>query len=200
MTNEKNKEPVESPEIIVPEEITKTNDLEAMKITIEEQRVLMEDYLDRWKRLQAEFDNFRKREEKQNKNLKTLVVEDTVSEFLSVADNLERAMNASAQENTSIESLVEGIRMVHQHLDSVLKKMNVERLNVLGAVFDPNKHEAVSKGVSQEFEKDHVMEVFQNAWTLNQKIIRHAMVMVSEGAVPEKDLENRVSKELAESK
>ncbi len=175
-------EPAELVEELAEERV----ELEAMKAMAEEQRVLAADYLDQWKRLQAEFDNFRKREDKQKQNLKALAVENTVLEFLSVADNLERAMTASAQENTSVESLVQGIRMVCQQLDTVLKKMNVERLNVLGEVFDPMKHEAVSQGPSLEFEKDRVMQVFQNGWVLNQKIIRPAMVMVSEGSTESK--------------
>jgi len=203
MTKETIEETANAPEKPMEAEIPQDRtELNAMSVLLEEQRTLAEGYLDQWKRLQAEFDNFRKREEKQRQNLKALVVENTVLEFLSVADNLERALNASAVSNISMqentESLMQGVRIVYQHLDSVLKKMNIERLNVLGEIFDPMKHEAVSKGPSQEFEKDRVMQVFQNAWTLNQKIIRPAMVMVSEGATVSE--EPSISEEFVESK
>jgi len=146
---------------------------------------LADEYLVKLQRLQAEFDNFRKREEKQQLMLKDLITENIVQDILPVVDNFERATHASMNENTTLESFVEGVNLVYQQFESFLTDLNIKRMDALGEKFDPEKHNAVSKASSEEYEEDMISQVLQNGWILNEKVIRHAMVVVSSGAATE---------------
>ncbi len=74
---------------------------------------------------------------------------------------------------------------MYQQFEGFLTNLNIERMDVLGEEFDPEKHNAVSKAASEEYEEDIVSGVLQNGWVLNDKVIRHAMVVVSSGAATE---------------
>jgi len=144
---------------------------------------LSNEYLIQLQRLQAEFDNFRKREERQRLELKKVITENYTVDLLPVIDNFERALSALQNDNTTLESFAEGIKMVFQQLEKVLDGKTIKRMNVLGEYFDPKQHEAVSKIPSQEYEEDHVMQVLQNGWSMGDKVIRPAMVIVSAGGL-----------------
>ncbi len=146
---------------------------------------LADEYLAKLQGLQAEFDNFRKREEKQRLLLKDLITENVVQDILPVIDNFERATHAAKDDNTTLESFVEGINLVYQQFEGFLTNLNIERMEALGEKFDPEKHDAVSKSANEEYEEDIVSGVLQNGWVLNDKVIRHAMVVVSSGTTTE---------------
>jgi len=146
---------------------------------------LADEYLAKLQGLQAEFDNFRKREEKQRLLLKDIITENVVQDILPVIDNFERATHAAKDDNTTLESFVEGINLVYQQFEGFLTNLNIEKMEALGEKFDPEKHDAVSKAANEEYEEDIVSGVLQNGWVLNDKVIRHAMVVVSSGSATE---------------
>ena len=154
---------------------------------VDKNKELADEYLGRLQRLQAEFDNFRRREEKQRLSLKDMVVENVMQEMLPVIDNFERATHASKNENTTLESFVEGMDLVYKQFEGFLTNFDVKRMDVLGEKFNPEVHDAVSKAHSDEYEEDYVSQVLQNGWTLNDKVIRHAMVVVSSGEEEKKE-------------
>ncbi|EKD27265.1 MAG: hypothetical protein ACD_79C00777G0001 [uncultured bacterium] len=151
----------------------------------EKYKKLSETYLNQLQRLQAEFDNYRKREEKNRLGYKDLITENVIVDLLPVIDNFERAIDASKNPNTTLESFVEGIKLVTQQFDNFLSSINVQKMKVLGEKFDPAKHDAVSKMPSVDYEEDFVAQVLQNGWSLNDKVIRHAMVVVSSEKIRE---------------
>lgn len=144
-------------------------------------KILADEYLNSLKRLQAEFDNFRKREEKQRNALKDYVIENLAKDLLPVIDNFERGINSLNNENTSFESFVEGIKLVLQQFESFLTKYNIKKMETDGKPFNPELHDAISKVMSDKHEENVIINVVQNGWFLNDKIIRHAQVVVSGG-------------------
>ena len=98
---------------------------------------------------------------------------------MSLADNLERAIAASKSGNATLENLLEGVEMSQSMLMDGLKKFNVERLDPHGEPFNPELHEAMTAVPNPDMEPNTVMDVFQKGYTLNGRLIRPAMVVVS---------------------
>lgn len=161
------------------------NDLEQTKAQLEkqlaEQQKLSADHLDGWRRLQAEFDNFRKREERLRTQLEADVKIKLMKEFLSVVDSFERAIEATEIGNNQADGIVKGVRLVFNQMESVLSKWNLKRIEAAGKPFDPNMHEAISKMPHPEIQEDHVTTVVQNGWQLDDKVVRPATVIISDG-------------------
>jgi molecular chaperone GrpE len=155
----------------------------------DEAQELAKEYLTRLQHLQAEFDNYRKRQEREKTLLRELVTENNAIELLPVLDNFERALNAATHEQTTLEAHVQGMQMISKQLEGVLSSFNIRSMQALGEPFCPEKHEAVSKAPSSEYPEDTVMQVLQTGWVMDDKIIRHAVVIVSEGN-PESDASN----------
>ncbi len=128
-------------------------------------------------RLMADFQNFRRRTEKEKQDIYAYANEKLVSELLNVADNFERALEVSDEERNGF---VSGMEMIFKQLMDVLKKAGLEEIDALGKDFDPNLHHAVMTACSDEFESGKVSEVFQKGYMLNKKVIRPSMVKVSE--------------------
>jgi molecular chaperone GrpE len=141
-----------------------------------------EEYLDHLQRLQAEFDNYRKREEKQRLNLKEKILEDVACDLLPVVDNFDRAITIASKPNTTLDSYHQGMELVFQQFLEKLKKMDVKPMETLGKDFNPHFHEAVMRKPSSDYQEGCVMEVLQKGWLLSEKVIRPAMVVVSAGA------------------
>lgn len=140
-----------------------------------------EQYLNQLQRLQAEFDNFRKREEKLRAGYKDYIAETLLLELLPVVDSFERAMESLDRNETSLESFAAGMKLVFKQFEDFLKRKEVKRMEALGTPFDPAFHDAVSKTPSDRFDEDLVCQVLQNGWTLKDRVLRHAMVVVSAG-------------------
>lgn len=130
---------------------------------------------DSYLRLAAEYDNYRKRSQKEKENAWTTARADTIKELLPVYDNLERAL----KQETCDEAYAKGVEMTMNQLKSVLEKLGVEEIPAQGQPFDPNLHNAVMHMEDEAFGENIVAEVFQAGFKLGEKVIRHALVKVA---------------------
>ena len=133
-------------------------------------------------RTQAELDNLRKRATRDVENAHKFALEKFATELLSVVDNLERALSAINTEDESQKSVAEGIELTLKTFIDVLAKFNVEAVEPEGQPFDADLHQAVSTVPNSEVEPNTVIDVFQKGYTLNGRLIRPAMVVVSKTA------------------
>ncbi len=131
----------------------------------------------RYLRLAADFQNYKKRVEKEKSDIYAFANEKIVVELLDVIDNFERALAHSKDNN---EGFAEGMNMIFKQFKGVLDKSGLEEMSAEGEGFDPNFHHAVMTESSNEHESGTVLQVLQKGYLLNQKVIRPAMVKVSE--------------------
>jgi molecular chaperone GrpE len=137
---------------------------------------------DRFVRERADLENYRKRVQKEKEELLKYGNESLILEILPILDNMERALAHASEESQT--GVVEGVRLTHGMLLSILKKFGVVPLEVAtGAAFDPALHHAVHQVESDELPPNTVSEVFQQGYMLNDRLLRAAMVVV---AVPPK--------------
>ena len=130
---------------------------------------------DRYLRLAAEYDNFRRRSMKERDNLYGDVKADTVKMFLPVYDNLERAL----KQGTEDEAYRRGVELIMAQFNSTLEKLGVTVIDSLGQTFDPALHNAVMHVDDDEKGENEIVEVFQQGFKLGDKVIRFAMVKVA---------------------
>lgn len=126
-------------------------------------------------RTKAEFDNFRKRSRRDAEQAIGLANEKLLEQMLPVLDNFDRAL---AQPGDSVDALLNGVQMIRKQLGDVMAQSGLEKVEALGQPFDPNVHEAVSTGPSDDHADNHVSEVFQEGYRLKNRLIRPAMVKV----------------------
>ena len=158
------------------EEVTETAEEAAPEATEEEKlQQALRDQEDKYLRLLAEYDNYRKRSQKEKENAWTTAKADTIKELLPVYDNLERAL----KQETADEAYAKGVQMTMQQLKTVLEKLGVEEIPAQGEPFDPNVHNAVMHMEDDTLGENIVAEVFQAGFKMGEKIIRHAMVKVA---------------------
>ena len=144
---------------------------EAEAETSEEDEALNTKYL----RLMADFQNFRRRTEKEKSDIYAFANEKIVKELLDVIDNFERALAAG----NDGDKFLEGMEMILKQLQAVLERAGVTEIECLGLDFDPNFHNAVMTEDSTEYESGKVTEVLQKGYVLNGRVVRAAMVKVS---------------------
>jgi len=143
---------------------------------VEELRRERDTLQDRLLRTAAEFDNYRKRVERDRREVSDLAVADAVQDLLPIIDNLERALQAAAAEN---DPLRKGVELIHRQMMEVLRKRGVKTIDVLGADFDPNIHQAVAHEDSETHREGEVMEELQRGYRLGDRLLRAAMVKVA---------------------
>lgn len=130
-------------------------------------------------RAAAEAQNARRRAEQDVEKAHKFALEKFVNDMLPVADNLERSIEASKAEQSNIETVIEGVELTFKSLVDALKRHNVEAVNPAGEPFDPQYHQAMSMVPDANVEPNTVINVFQNGYTLNGRLVRPAMVVVS---------------------
>ena len=130
---------------------------------------------DRYLRLAAEYDNFRKRSAKEREAIFADVRGDTVLKFLPVYDNLSRAL----LQETADEAYRKGVEMTMNHLKSILEGMGVTEIEALGQTFDPNLHNAVMHIDDENYGENEVVLEFQKGFKMGDKVIRFSMVQVA---------------------
>lgn len=135
----------------------------------------LEDTMDRYKRLMAEFDNFKKRSSKERENLYNSLVGDIASSLLPVLDNLEKAVGAETED----EAYKQGVELVLKQFTDVLTSFGIEEVPTVGTTFDPELHEAVSSVQDDSLGEKEVKEVFRKGYQIKGRVIRHAMVVVA---------------------
>ena len=126
---------------------------------------------DKYLRMAAEYDNFRRRSREEKNAAYESAMADTVAELLPILDNLERAAQFD-----DCEKVKEGLQMIAKATDEVLLKLGVEKFGAPGDKFDPNLHNAVMHEDSEEYEEGEITDVFQKGYKKGNKIIRFAMV------------------------
>ncbi len=135
---------------------------------------------DRYLRSQAEMDNIIKRNKKEKEEWVKYSNETLIKDLLQVIDNLENAINHSGNEN-SFNALIEGVELTLKGFKDTLAKSGLEEVKTVGEDFDPCFHHAVQEAMSDSIEKGKIIKEFQKGYTLNQRLIRPAMVVISKG-------------------
>lgn len=150
-------------------------DLEAAAAETEKAVTALKEKEDQFLRLAAEYDNFRKRSQKEKENAWTDAKAETILSFLPVFDNLERALKAPCSD----EAYAKGVEMTMNEFKKILSKLGVEEIPALGAPFDPNFHNAVMHVEDETVGENTIVEVFQTGFTSGDKVVRFAMVKVA---------------------
>jgi molecular chaperone GrpE len=153
-------------------------DIEVLKAELEEKSKKSDEYLSMLQRTMAEFDNYKKRTAKEKEGIFSDAVCDTASHFLTVLDNLERAVD-SCKEGADAGKLLEGVEMVLKQFKDSLSKLGIEEIEAKGKNFDPELHNAVMHVEDEEVGESIVLEEFQKGYKLKDKVIRHSMVKVA---------------------
>lgn len=137
------------------------------------------DWQDKYMRLSAEFDNYRKRTLKEKADLIVSGGEDVIKSFLVVLDDMDRAI-AAMEKATDTESVKTGINLIHQKFDDAMKSKGLKEIEAVGLALDTDLHEAVAKFPVEEDKKGKIIDVVQKGYTLKDKVIRYAKVVVGE--------------------
>lgn len=153
---------------------------EAREKEIEELKAQLEEQKDRYLRLSAEFDNYRKRTLKERSDMLKTVNGDTLSGMLPVLDDLERAMQ-SMQKATDVDAVREGVVLIYNKIQEFLKNKGIVEIDAMNQVFDTDLHEAITKiPAPTEDLKGKVVDVIQKGYKIDTKVIRYAKVVVGE--------------------
>ncbi len=135
-----------------------------------------EAWSDKYTRLMADFQNYKKRTEKEKADVYSFANEKIMTDLLQVIDNFERALGSECQD----DAYAEGMQMIFKQLTDILKSAGLEEIEAVGHDFDPNFHHAVLTDSNPEFDSGKVTEVLQKGYELNGKVIRPSMVKVNE--------------------
>lgn len=150
------------------------NQIKILKNTIDENN---EKHL----RLKAEFDNYRKRKDKEIQHLLKYEGESVIKNFLSVLDDLERLNEASAnKDNDNIEKLIEGISLIINNVEKHFINLNVKTFTKIGDILDPELHDALMIRTKEGKNENEIIEVFEKGYLYKDRVIRHAKVVVNQ--------------------
>lgn len=138
----------------------------------------IEELTDRVRRQMAEFDNFRKRTEKEKTQMFETGVKSIVEKILPVVDNFERGLAAVTEEEKGTP-FVEGMEKIYKQMMTVLEEAGVKPIEAIGQEFDPNLHNAVMHVEDEEFGENIIAEEFQKGYTYRDSVVRHSMVKVA---------------------
>ena len=139
-----------------------------------------DEYVDRFMRKAAEFDNYRKRIERERRDLSEFAAADVLLEILPILDNFERALQAPQGDDA--DAFRKGIELIHKQMLDLLRKRGVKPIEALGADFDPNVHQAVIHEISDQHREGEVMEELQRGYMLGERLLRPAMVKVAKSS------------------
>ena len=162
------------------------NPLETLTRQLRESGENLEAQKDKYLRLQADLDNYKKRTRKELADALKYANLPLLEEMMSIMDNMERALEATRQDKANqAGALLSGIEMVVQQMSSTFEKFGVTTINPAGEPFDPNRHEAVSVVETAEVSENHVVSVFRTGYQLHDRIVRAAMVTVAKSPAAE---------------
>ena len=177
--NEDNESPVKEKEDINAEDLKNTisnNDARLEQLE-KEHETLKSQYV----RIAADFENFRKRQSRDQDDLKIQLVSKALTSILPIVDNFERARQQLKPESEEAQALHRSYQGLYKQLVEVLKQQGVASMKVVGQQFDPTLHEAVLKEPSEDFNEDFIIEELQRGYHLEGRVLRHALVKVSMG-------------------
>lgn len=135
----------------------------------------LEELTDRYKRVLAEFENFKKRSNKEREGLYNSILSDIITGVLPIMDNLEKAVLAKTED----ESYKQGVELVLKQLQEFLKNQGVQEIPGVGEVFDPEVHEAISSVVDENLGEKVIKEEYRKGYKIGNKVIRHSLVVVA---------------------
>lgn len=154
------------------QEIEKENKKDELSKKQEE----LDELTDRYKRVMAEFENYKKRSQKEREILYNMVLSDIVENILPVVDNLENAVKAETQDT----NYKQGVEMVLKQFKDVLSLKGVEEIKTVGETFDPSLHEAVSSIQDDTKKSQEIVQEYRKGYKIGNKVIRHSMVVVAQ--------------------
>jgi len=143
---------------------------------LEKLRAERDALLDRLARLQAEFDNARKRSTKEQQEFREFAAADVIKGLLPVLDSFERALKAQAGDATDLRS---GVELIYRQFNDALQKLGVQPIAAIGKPFDPREHEAIEMVDTNEVEDHHVFDELQRGYKYKDRLLRPAMVRVA---------------------
>jgi molecular chaperone GrpE len=181
------KEESVTPELMEVEELSEdfeanasaSNEEESIERQLERTQETVKDYWDQIMRLKAEMENNRKRAVRDIENAHKFALKSFTEALLPVIDSMDMGQQAAAAENASLKSIVEGTNMTETMFVQVLEKHGLKRLNPVGEKFDPEQHQAISMIEDENVKSDHVINVMQKGFSLNDRLVRPAMVIVA---------------------
>jgi molecular chaperone GrpE len=151
---------------------------DTLKTELEQVRGERDQLLDRLARLQAEFENARRREVKERQDARDYAVQGAVEPFLGVMDNFQLALKAQG----SLEQLRGGVELILKQMEEALKSLNVQPVETVGAMFDPRVHEALGSIETAEFPDHQVLEEIRRGYKIRDKLLRPALVRIASNA------------------
>lgn len=140
---------------------------------------------DQLMRVAAEFDNFKKRMEREKSKLLKYAGENILRELLTTLDNLDRAVEqgrvVAGDDANKFESMLQGLELTQKGLASTLERFGVEPVGAVGLVFNPDEHDALTMEANDEIPANHVLREFARGYRFKDRVLRHAQVVVSSG-------------------
>ena len=130
---------------------------------------------DRYKRVLAEFENFKKRSQKERESLYNSVLGDIITGMLPAIDNLENAVKAESKD----EQYKQGVELVEKQFKEFLNKHNVEEIPAEGQIFDPSLHDAVGSAQDESKQSQEIVQEYRKGYKIGSKVLRHSMVVVN---------------------
>ena len=159
------------------EQVTSIEEIEELRSELKKAQEEQARTHERLLRLQAEYENYKKRTEKEKIAERKYKSQDLANELLPAMDNFERALQVEVNDHN--KSIIEGITMVYKQLEEALKSQGIEKIDAIHEPFDPNIHHAVMQVEEEELESNVVVEVLQTGYKLKDRVIRPAMVKVN---------------------
>lgn len=191
--------------VVEPEEVDKEEKVSKKKVSEKKDKVKIVDHLkemetrlesveqeakeahDRFLRVSAEFENYKKRSAREMDEFRKFANESLIREMLTVVDNLERALNSSNNDNQANSHIAEGVDMTLKEILKVFEKFNVKPIEALGKPFDPNFHQAAMREETNERPENTVLNELEKGYMIHDRLLRPAMVVVSMPKINTKD-------------
>ena len=146
------------------------------KSELQKKQIELDELDDRYKRVFAEFENYKKRTQKEREGLYNSVFGDIIVNMLPILDNLQMAVNAECKD----EGYKQGVELVEKQFKEFLTKNNVEEIPAIGEIFDPSVHEAVGSTQDDTKQSQEIVQEYRKGYKLGAKVLRHSMVIVNQ--------------------
>ncbi len=159
-------------------EVVQTEDIQALQQDLEKARAQSAEYFEGWQRERADFANYRRRVERDQKQTYQSLQGSIIKKFLPVLDDLGRALKARP-ENGEAAAWASGIELIYRKLQSILESEGIQRMPAENELFDPSRHEAISMEDNPDHQSGEIIEVIQDGYLLGDRVLRPALVRVA---------------------
>lgn len=156
-----------------------TEDVDSKDEEIQQLKQDVQENEEKYLRLYAEFENYKRRIQKENQTMKAYKAQDVLNDILPTIDNIERALQIEG-ENEQFQSLKKGVEMIYESLINALKENGLELIETEGHQFDPNIHQAVVQDNNPDFESGEITQELQKGYKLKERVLRPSMVKVNQ--------------------